>query len=321
MDSASALDDAQTSGGTSAASGIELAGLRAVVSHADSTTPMPSHAMAREHSGSQSHHHNKRILSGRRSSPATNGVEHVAGQSSGIGGTDEQDESEETIKHLTEKLDSLRHEYEDTEKQVDEEEEEFEISRTAMIKERDGLKQGLREKEEASFELKKQVRELDKLNRSTQSKKAAKEKILHQKFAERQRMKDDMIRWDEELIEMHKDTEEMEAEKIVVIDGKDNKVTDIRRAIEQCQVSIKSMEEDIRVRGIHIKSLERDRKRSDEDHGDMDRGLERVEKDQDQAWEMKMLALQGKYTNLWQTLQQVLLPVLSTVCVYEANWF
>lgn len=282
---------------------------------------MPSHAMAREHSGSQSHHHNKRLMSERRSLPATNNVKYVAEQSSGVGGADEQDESEETIKQLTERLDSLRHDYEDTEKQVDEEEEEFEISRNAMIKERDGLKQGLREKEEASFELKKQVRELDKLNRSTQSKKAAKEKILHQKFAERQRMKDDIIRWDDEIVEMRKDTEEMEAEKIAVIDEKDQKVTDIRRAIQQCQASIKSMEEDIRVKGIQIKSMERNRKRSDGDQGDIDRGMERVEKDQDQAWEGKLLALQGKYTNLWQTLQQVRRRVSLLVCIFEANDF
>ena len=322
VDNASTLDDAQTNSGTFAAGSIEAAGLRAAVSHTESTTQIPSHAMAREHSGSQSYHYNKRVISRRRSSPATNGVEHVAGQSGGVGGVggaDEQDESEETIKQLTEKLHSLRHEYEDTEKQIDEEDEEFETSRTAMVKERDGLKQGLREKEEASFELRKQVRELDKLNRSTQSKKAAKEKVLHQKLAERQRMKDDMIRWDQEIIEMHKDTEEMEAEKIAVIDGKDKKVTGIREAIQQCQTSIKSMEEDIRVKGIQIKSMERDRKRSDEDQGDTDRGIERVEKDQEQAWEVKMIGLQGKYTNLWQTLQQVRLLVLSTVCGFEAN--
>ncbi|KAA6415465.1 MAG: hypothetical protein FRX48_00180 [Lasallia pustulata] len=142
VDNASTLDDAQTNSGTSAAGGTEAAGLRAAVSHTESTTLIPSHAMAREHSGSQSHHHNKRVISGRRSSPATNGVEHVAWQSGGVGGADEQDESEETIKQLTEKLDSLRHEYEDTEKQIDEEDEEFETSRTAMVKERDGLKQG-----------------------------------------------------------------------------------------------------------------------------------------------------------------------------------
>lgn len=316
VNSASTLDDVQTSGGTSAAAGTEPAGLRAAVSHTESTTPMSSHAMTREHSGSQSHHHNKRMVSGRRSSPATNGVEHVAEQSGGVGGVggDEQDESEETIKQLTEKLDSLRHEYEDTEKQIDDEEDEFETSRTTMIKERDSLKHGLKEKEEASFELKKQVRELDKLNRSTQSKKAAKEKILHQKLAERQRMKDDLLRWDEEIIEMRKDSEEMEAEKIAVIDGKDKKVTDVKGAIQRCQVSIKSMEEDIRVRGIQILSLEKDRKRPDEGQSDIDRGLERVEKDQDQAWEGKLLALQGKYTSLWQNLQQVGLLVLSTVC-------
>lgn len=313
VNSASALDDAQTSGGTPAAAGTEPAGLRAAVSHTESTTTMPSHAMTREHSGSQSHHHNKRIISGRRNSPAMSGVEHVAGQSGGVGG-DEQDESEETIKQLTEKLDSLRHEYEDTEKQIDDEEDEFETSRTMMIKERDSLKHGLKEKEEASFELKKQVRELDKLNRSTQSKKAAKEKTLHQKLAERQRMKDDLIRWDEEIVEMRKDTEEMEADRIAVVDGKDKKLTDVRGAIQRCQVSIKSMEEDIRVRGIQIKSLERDRNKSDEGHSDSDRGLERVEKDQDQAWEANLIALQGKYTSLWQNVQQVRLLVLSTIC-------
>jgi hypothetical protein len=74
------------------------------------------------------------------------------------------------------------------ERQIAEEDAEHEASRTAMIKERDHLKHALKEREEASSELRKQVASLDRANRAAQSKKA-KRRCCNRR--ERRKMKQD----------------------------------------------------------------------------------------------------------------------------------
>lgn len=280
----------------------EPASIRAAPSRSEPVSNGPVHQMIREPSWSQ--HSAKRTVSGRRNSPATTGVEHLAGQITRSGSGDE-DESEEALQRLTEKLDSLRREQQEIEKQVYEEEHESKRSMTELFKERDHLKQMLKEKEESSSELRKHGNHLDKLNRTAQSKKSAREKILHQKKAERQKIKDDIARWDKEIIEMRGHTEEMAEETASVVAVKDNEVVGMRKGISEDQVLIKSLEEDIRIKGIQIKAMEKDRENPSSD-GDEAQEHAKTEKVRDEAWEVKALAAQAQLSTMWQTLQQVL---------------
>ena len=261
---------------------------------------VPPSPIVREISGTQ--HQTKKLVTGRRISPATSGGEQPNNsQTVQTEGSDE-DESPETILKLTERLDFLRNEVQRTDRETNEEEQESRRYLAELTKERDGLKQVLKEKEEASSELRRQGNHLDKLNRTAQSKKAAKEKQLQQKKTDRQKLRDDTARWDRETMEIKRDMEAMEREKAEVIAAKIKEVADIRKGITEDVAAIKSLEEDIRILGVQIKSMEKERARLGEQGGEENERL-RSERENDQEWETKRQAIKAQVGFIWQAVQ------------------
>lgn len=268
--------------------------IHATPSHFDSTLPSTSHqAILQEFSGNQNN--NRRAPSGQRGAFWTcsagnppNSVPHS--------GSKNDIEVEGVIKQLTEKLEISRREQQDVDRQMSEEENESKRVMAEIIKERDGLKQILKEKEETSSELRKQGNHLDKLNRTAQSRKAAKEKILQQKKAERQKMEDDIVRWNKEISEIGRDTQEMMNEKTEITTAKDLDVAEVRKGISEHQAWIKSLEEDIRIKGIQIKEIEKTREKPDLPNADQRR---KANKELEENPQMMMLL---------HNLQQVRLP-------------
>ena len=291
----------------SGSTGSEAVGISAGPHIESASLAITTPAMARELSGS--HSHIKRAGNVRRNSPANGGAEQVLPALSRTGIADDLYDphgSEQTVRQLTEMLEELRHENDEVERQMAEEDAEHEASRAAFMKERDHLKHALKEREEASSELRKQVAHLDRANRAAQSKKAAKEKVLQQKEGERRKMKHDIRRWDGEIVGLVREIQEMENEKLEIAGAKEMKTTDIRRDIRECQESMKTMEEDIRVKGVHIKELEEERNKlcggEDVEEGT---DCDKMEREHETLWEMKLRGLQARYTALWNTLQQV----------------
>lgn len=274
----------------------EPAAVRATSTPFEAALPSP---VIRDFSGVQ--HQTKRTVSGRRNSPAASSGEQPNGQTIHMDGSDE-DESPETILRLTERLDFLRTEVQRTDKETFEEEQDSRRYLAELTKERDGLKQVLKEKEEASSELRRHGNHLDKLNRTAQSKKAAKEKQLQQKRADRQKLRDDTARWDRETIEMKRDTEDMEREKADVVAAKDKEVAEIRKGIAEDVAIIKSLEEEIHIKGVHIKAMEKDREKLHND-GSEEHERSKSERENDQEWEAKFQAIQAQWGSFWQAVQ------------------
>lgn len=301
----STLTSGNHAGSNTGSSGNESAGICAVGPHIEPAPFTPP--MTRELSGG--HTHIKRSGNVRRSSPATGGNDQgpsTPGRTGAVEDSTDTQESEQTVRQLTETLEALRQENEELEKQIVEEDEEYEASRSAMVKERDHLKHALKEREEASSELRKQVASLDRANRAAQSKKAAKEKVLQQKEGERRKMKQDIVRWDKDIADMDRDIQEMEKEKLEITDVKEKKISEVRQDIRESQESMKVLEEEIREKGVQIKELEEERKNLFQS-GDDDEGREsdRVDKEYDAQWDSRLRGLQVRYTSLWNTLQQV----------------
>ena len=247
----------------------------------------------------------KRTISGRRTSSTTHHAENPPGQPhQTVNGSDESG-SEETIPQLTKKLDFLRRQQDETDKQAAEEEEEAERSKATLLKERDHLKQTLKEKEEAQLEFKKQVNELEKQSKATQRKKSAKERLLYQKQSEKQKMREDVTKWDREIEEMRTDAEAMRTERAELNEAKEKKIEDIRKMIADCQAANKVMEEEIRIKGNQIKTLERESKNSDGAQNQVEDCSERIEKEREQVHEARMRECQVQHSSLWKTLQQV----------------
>ena len=272
----------------------------ATTSEESSAHGPPTHTN-RDHSNSQG---NRRTVSGRRSSPVHPCADQVNGT---LSQTNENEDSgcEETIPQLTKKLDALRQQQDEINQQTEEEEEDAERSKAALVKERDDLRQVLKEKEETQLEFKRQVNELEKQSKAAQRKKSAKERLLFQKQAERQKMKDEVERWNREIDDMRCDVQDMQAQKTSLSDAKAKQVVDIRKGIDDCQAANRMMEEEIRVLGIQIKALEQGRRRSDGVQNEEEDESERLEREREQAHEARWHECQIRYAALWQALQDV----------------
>ena len=279
----------------------EPASIRTTSSVVDSGLHVTNHQISREYNGVS--HHAKRTTSGRRNSPVNHMTEHISDPANDTGTGNEDDVGENT-QHLTKKLDSLRQEQLVVNAQVEEEEQEAQRSQGQLTAERDGLKQVLDEKDKLSSELRRQGTQLDRLNRTAQSRKAMKEKILNQKRAERQRMKDEITRWNSEILDMHRDTKSILQEKAVEVQAQHQKLARIRVGITEDQAIIKLLEESIRTKGIKIKDLESQREKSFTEQSTEERERTSIE-DADQAWETMLLNAQAHNQVLWQQFQQV----------------
>lgn len=278
----------------------EPASIRPIPSQSFSTSHAPPHQAAKEVSIAQ--HGNRRTVLGRRASPVTSITEPSSVLSSPAASVNE-DDSDGSIQRLTEQLDRLRREQYETDKQVDDEDREHLTTIAELSKDRDRLKQILKEKEDSVVELKKHTGHLEKTNRSAQSKKATKERILQQKKADRQKITDDIDHWDRDTSSMHQESERMALEKEQITVAKDEHVVEVRTQISIDQGEIRSLEDDIRTKGIQIKLMEKNREGSDSHDDDQDSSHN--ETNEDKAWDLRVHAIQMQLASMWQTLQQV----------------
>lgn len=278
--------------------GDEPASIRTTSSSFESADTHPG--IFKETSGNQLYP--SRAVAGRRNSPTSQTAGQTANQWTSMGNSDE-DESPLNIQRLTESLESLKRQKADLDKQIEEEDVETKSNIAELTRERDRLKQVCKEKEEASAELRRHGNHLDKLNRTAQSRKAAKEKQLHQRKAERRKVKDEIARWEKDTVEMNNDVDEMRNEKTHVIAEKDQFIAEVRKTIADDQVAIRALEEDIRVKGAQIKALEQKREKMSIE-GDEEQERARLEMERDEAWEARYQAMQAQLASGWQAVSQ-----------------
>ncbi len=239
---------------------------------------------------------NKRRSIGQGSEQVVNHVDIQAGEN-------DEDESPENLQRLTEKLESLKKQKEEVDRQIAEQEVEAKIHHSELAQERDGFKQVLKDRDDALTELKKYGNQVDKANRNAQNRKASKEKLLQRKKAERQKIQEDTERWKLEIEEMKQDTAQMSKELEDINAVKDEELAKVREGVAQDQKAIKTLEEEIRLKGADIKSLEHRREQMNNDGMD-ERERARKERLKDEAWEVRHQAMQVQVGTMWQTLQQ-----------------
>jgi hypothetical protein len=206
---------------------------------------------------------------------------------------------------LTKRLDALRHQKDEAERQLAVDMAEAEASKAALTKERDELRRIVEEKEKAHLEFKKQVNELEKQCKAAQRKKSAKERLLQQKKAEKQKMVDDITRWRNESAEMRRDTEAILKEKEQLDNTHSEKVAKTRTINDAIHAENKVLEEEVRQWGFRIKYLEEERKKQHSEQNEDEREAERHAKEDEQAHETRMQDYQAQYAALWKLNQQV----------------
>jgi hypothetical protein len=199
------------------------------------------------------------------------------------------------MQELTEKFEAIRRETDEIASQITKDSEEFMSQIHDLTRERDEKRQALKEKEEASEKLKKEVHYSERANRQAQNRKTQKEKALRDKQSERQKMQDDMVRWRKEIEAMKAERESWQEQKEKLVKEKEEKVEELRGTIRKRQLSVSGLEEDIRVKGLQIEELKKERENlpgaQDDDES---RERDAADKKRDAEWEAKERELRAQ---------------------------
>ncbi|EXJ86886.1 hypothetical protein A1O3_03840 [Capronia epimyces CBS 606.96] len=264
---------------------------------AQTLTPLAAPAMTRELSGGQPM--GRRGTTGRRPSPANHVIEAQDGSSKGT-----EDELDGDLAELSQRFQKVQQDIEAVEAQIQEEDKEFDGSLKELEARRDELKQGLKERDEASNDLRKQVHKAESASRTAQSEKTKKERLLQQKENQRRKRKDEIAKWEDQIASMKEEMAGIETQKTAIERRTQSELREVRKKIEEEQKEVAMLEEDNREKALQIKALEEERQQLNvEDETDETREVERLDRERDMRWRARFDGLQQTYARLWSDLQ------------------
>jgi hypothetical protein len=187
------------------------------------------------------------------------------------------------------------------ERQIQDEDQEFVTQKAILVDKRDEKKAALKEKEDASRDLRKEVASLERQNAAAQTRRAQQERVLRQKEAERKKLKDDVAKWTREAGELRDTAEKIKKEQTEYQSASEKRVQDLKDKYADETQANKVLEDAIREKGIHIKALEEERQRLEEgqEGAEATDGPDNAEKEEDNRWRMTLGLLQQQYAQAW----------------------
>ncbi|KAK5121104.1 hypothetical protein LTR85_005588 [Meristemomyces frigidus] len=245
----------------------------------------------------------KRSVTGRRPSPAVLGLDNKHDFQTEEG---EPPEGTETVQQLTEKLDAIRRETDEVERQAKEEEEEELRMKDELTQERDGLRAEATEKEKASRNLKREVNTLERQNTAAQNERAKHERMLQQKKQERQKLKDDTARWEREAEAMKADVERIRKDMSTHLQRFEQEKEELQSRHAQESAATRSLDDEIREKNAEIKRLERTIKNRSPDGNETEMSIVhqfQQDAEEERNWGLHRASLQQQYTVSVQKLE------------------
>ena len=211
----------------------------------------------------------------------------------------------ETVQQLTERLEGLRRETDEVEKQLAEEDEEFNATKQSLSADRDKVKQELKDKEDKSRDIRKEVSGLERQSAQAQLKKQAKERVLRQKQSERKRMEVDIVRWTRDIETNEEGVVRMGEEESRAHASNEETLIELQSQHEQEITDNKVVEEELHHTGLRVKYLEEQRK-EDQDPGthEFDTSEEWVETEEQKLANQQMHRLHAQYVGAYSQLRQ-----------------
>lgn len=184
---------------------------------------------------------------------------------------------------------------------MQDEDQEFVTQKAILADKRDEKKAALKEKEDASRDLRKEVANLERQNATAQGKRAHQEKIFRQKEAERKKLKDDVAKWTREAVEFRETAEKIKQEQAEYEAESEKRIQELKDKYAEETQANKVLEDAIREKGIHIKALEEERKKLEagQEGAEATDGPDHAEKEEDNRWKMTLGLLQQQYAQAW----------------------
>jgi hypothetical protein len=252
--------------------------------------------MSREHSTGQLP--GKRPSAGRKISPAAGTLDAAHGNFEETFKSRAKTAKDETLEQLADRLKALQHENESLEKQGIEEEDEHIGLLKDLEKQRSELRKRVREKDEASGDLKKHVYKLESVNRTVQGEKSKRMRLLQQKEAERKKRKNEILRWQEKIAQMNSDAEQAKDDKTKIEEEGAERADEVRAKIAKEQSEMKTLDDEIQDKGGRVKKLEEERMGLQEGDSEDGKELDRIDNERARQWEHKLGNLNARYATL-----------------------
>ncbi len=211
-----------------------------------------------------------------------------------------------TVLQLTSRLDTLRQESEDIERLLSDENTEFESMKAALTKKNNELRQELKRRDTESREQKRRIAELEKEDVYAQQKRAAQEKILHEKVNSHKRLKEHVVLWDREEEQYKAETERIVTEKAQDRMQTDEKIQELQNLQAEHIQATKRLEEQIRTIGKSMEELKETKRRFDDSETAVDgrSGFDTGFVEEEKQWDERLKDLHARYTAAWTGLQQ-----------------
>ena len=236
----------------------------------------------------------KRIANGRRLTGTTEN--NIIPQSEDV----EVREGSESIQQLTKRLDAVRRETEEAERQLKDEEEDERKQKDELLEERDELRAEVSEKERASRNLKREVNTLERQNTAAQNERAKQERILAQKQQERQKLRDDGAKWMQEVDEMKAEVERIRQNRTDLLQNATREKDDLLQKQAEETANLESLEDEVKEKRAEVKKLERSLKNGTPN------GVEQTEPNLVQQYQQD-----AEGERAWQSHRQMLLQQYS----------
>ncbi|KAI9892956.1 MAG: hypothetical protein M1814_000840 [Vezdaea aestivalis] len=165
-------------------------------------------------------------------------------------------ENGETVEALTRKLEILQGEFQEQEVLEKKEEEEFVTARNALQAEGEVIIRDIQERENRTAELKKEYHSADRANSAAQKKKREVEAHLQAKEDEREKMRQDMIRWDKEIKELRRKRDKIEKDGKIRAESLQQKLGANKISMQEDQKELLAIEEDTKIKSAECRRLD-----------------------------------------------------------------
>ncbi|KAI5864910.1 hypothetical protein GGS23DRAFT_562332 [Durotheca rogersii] len=199
-------------------------------------------------------------------------------------------DSEGSLQELGERFESIRREIDETQSQIAKDEKEHKELMDELAEEKKIKKRMLKEKDDTTEKLKREAGTTERAMRSAQQRKTQKEKLLREKRAERQKLHDEIAKWDKDIASMAKRQNGFEKDRNACQREGDLRAEELRAEIAQTQASLAQEEVELREKSRELKEAEEQRKKlpggeESEERRETDRQIRR-------DWEVRAKELQ-----------------------------
>lgn len=218
---------------------------------------------------------------------------------------DVDDEPVEDLAELSQQFSDINAEIDAINAQITEEEREFELARREKEIQKAAYQQELKERDEITNDLRKQVHRAETACRALANERSKKEKALKERENARQKRINDMAKWEEGVRTIDQEIEGINKQKEALRRRKEYEIREVREKTAEEQREIAQLEEEIEERRANIKELQEERRRNAADEEtDESREADRLDQERDARFHDAIAALSQQYNQTWQELQK-----------------